>query len=76
MYIFKITYPVFYDKQSENHRMTQVGRNLKGHLIPASLPWAGTYSTQSPSNWICKDKRAKHSDVDSMFYIHVKDSQK
>ena len=32
--------------ESQNHRMIWVGRDLKGHLIPNCLPWAGTPSTR------------------------------
>jgi len=34
----------------DNHRMVWVGRDLKGHLVPLPLSWAGTPSTfpQSP----------------------------
>jgi len=30
---------------SQNHRMVWVGRDLTDHLVPTSLPWAGTPST-------------------------------
>ena len=29
-----------------NHRMVWVGRDLKHHLVPTPLPWAGTLSTR------------------------------
>jgi len=32
--------------ESQNHRTLWVGRNLKGHLIPIPLPWAGTPSNR------------------------------
>ena len=31
--------------ESWNHRMVWVGRDLKDHLVPTPLPWAGTSST-------------------------------
>ena len=32
--------------ESQNHRMVWVGRDLKDHLFPTPLPWAGTSSTR------------------------------
>ena len=32
--------------ESENHRMIKVGRDLEDHLVPTTLPWAGTFSTR------------------------------
>lgn len=31
--------------ESWNHRVAWVGRDIKGHLLPTSLPWPGTLST-------------------------------
>jgi len=33
--------------ESYNHRTVWLGRNLKDHLVPTLLPWAGTPSTRS-----------------------------
>jgi len=33
-------------KESQNHRMVWVGRDLKDHLVPTPLPWAETPSTK------------------------------
>ena len=32
--------------ESQNHSMVRVGRDLKDHLLPTPLPWAGTSSTR------------------------------
>lgn len=34
-------------KQSQNHRMASVGRDLKDLLVPVPLPWAGMPPTRS-----------------------------
>jgi len=34
------------EERAQNHRMVWVGRDLKDHLIPTPLPWAGTSSTR------------------------------
>jgi len=36
-------------KERRNHRMVWVGRDLKGHLVPTPLTWAGTSSTRPVS---------------------------
>jgi len=38
---------IFY-LESQNHRMVWVRRDLTDHLVPTSLPSAGTPSTRSP----------------------------
>ncbi|GAB0187406.1 cAMP-dependent protein kinase inhibitor alpha [Grus japonensis] len=35
-------------QQSQNHRMVWVGRDLKDHLVPPPLLWAGTLSSTRP----------------------------
>jgi len=32
--------------ESWNHRIVWVGRDLKDHLVPTPLPWAGTAYTR------------------------------
>ena len=32
--------------ESQNNRMVWVGMDLKYHLVPNPLPWAGTYTTR------------------------------
>jgi len=41
--MIKIT---LYFIDSLNHRMVWVGRDLKDHLVPTTLPWAGTPYTR------------------------------
>lgn len=36
--------------ESQNHKRVWVGKNLKGHLVPASLPWARTAFTEPDNN--------------------------
>ena len=40
--LYTLSYKII---ESYNHRMVRVGRDLKDHLVPILLPWAGTSST-------------------------------
>ena len=46
----------------QNHRMVWVGRNLKDHLVPTPLPWAGTpaWTSSTPT---CQFERQRSKQI-------------
>jgi len=47
--VFQTLVPLFCSKTEVSHRMAWIGRDLKNHPVPPSLPWAGLPPTRSLS---------------------------
>ena len=58
-------WPVSVGTESENQRMVWVGRDLKEHLVPIPLPWAGT----SPLYFLLRGGSGTYQDLFLHFWV-------